>query len=116
MNIPFHSTGMGRKFYELDVPRLIRALEKIGKELEHVRDPLAKETPEEHPEKVNDESLREVLRGLRRVAAVYEHEFRDIDTARAVRRVIKMVERVLIMVEDDMKNDMKVEEIKDEEG
>ena len=30
----FFQTVMGRKFYESDVPRLIKALEKIGNQLE----------------------------------------------------------------------------------
>lgn len=34
------------------------------------------------------------LRTLRKVAAVYEHEFRDIDTARALRRVADRLEKV----------------------
>jgi len=34
MTIQFHQTGYGRKFFDSDLPRLIRALEKIGKNLE----------------------------------------------------------------------------------
>jgi hypothetical protein len=32
--IEFHNTGYGRRFFEAQLPALIRALEKIGTELE----------------------------------------------------------------------------------
>jgi hypothetical protein len=31
--IEFHNTGYGRKFFEHDLPSLIRAIEKVGREL-----------------------------------------------------------------------------------
>lgn len=34
------------------------------------------------------------LRTLRRLAAIYEHEFKDIDTARALRRIADRLEKV----------------------
>jgi len=30
----FHETGYGRKFFEADLPRLVRALERIATQLE----------------------------------------------------------------------------------
>lgn len=30
MDVPFHLTGYGRKFYEHDVPKLVRALERLA--------------------------------------------------------------------------------------
>ena len=35
----FFQTGMGRKFYEVDVPRLIGALESCAKSLEKLANP-----------------------------------------------------------------------------
>jgi predicted CXXCH cytochrome family protein len=52
-DIPFHSTGYGRKYYEADVPRLVEALERIATALERIEDlvrarqqPLAKDACE----------------------------------------------------------------------
>ena len=30
----FHETGYGRKFFDGDLPKLIKAIEKVGRELE----------------------------------------------------------------------------------
>jgi hypothetical protein len=38
MGANFFQTIMGKKFYEGDVPKIVRALEKIGKELERAND------------------------------------------------------------------------------
>ena len=32
--IEFHNTGYGRKFYEADIPRIVKALERIADALE----------------------------------------------------------------------------------
>jgi len=36
--VEFFTTMMGRKFYEADVPRMVRALEKIAIELKRAND------------------------------------------------------------------------------
>jgi hypothetical protein len=36
---PFFQTQMGRKFYEADVPRLVKALERIATALEATKAP-----------------------------------------------------------------------------
>lgn len=38
MSVEFFQTVMGRKFYERDIPQLIKQLEKIGAELERSND------------------------------------------------------------------------------
>ena len=43
----FFQTGMGRKFYDGDVPRIVEALQNIAKELKRANDLKDKEREEE---------------------------------------------------------------------
>jgi len=43
----FFQTGMGRKFYDGDVPRIVEALQNIAKELKRANDLKDKERDEE---------------------------------------------------------------------
>lgn len=46
--IELHNTRMGQKFFSNDIPQLIKAIEKVGKELERLNDNLEKKNEDKN--------------------------------------------------------------------
>lgn len=55
--VDFFKTRMGQKFYEADVPRIAKALEKIGRELERANELKQQELDEQ---RADDETVKDI--------------------------------------------------------